>query len=631
MKATAPCLDVPIGNTAAGTYYEAAHSSQYQVTFASNNLSMALPFIERYITRDAVLKMLIHYRCKEAERIQRQLVVEDLAVKRDSGSNFQVSKINQELYRLFPPRREWVHISYEKRKNLSQLDKNEQNLLFTVLRERDKVGEKNEWYLRLEARICKIVDAALNSETLFSKPRVSVIEKKRNNKELTIECRPICLFKTLDERIYASLYNKVFTHLLDPLFYENSLAFRVARKGEDMMHLRAVRKIKDFRRAHEGIVWVAECDMKKFYDTLDHDVIKQRFSQLLHWQKQNGVINCEEMRRLREVIFCYVNCFSFYYDVFRYNSKPSHPIWKHIRNGDKYTKKIKWIDGELAERQKAGDWCYRTRQHDKFHLGVPQGGALSGVIANVMMHFTDMKLRKYWEGNKDFLYIRFCDDMIMMGADKIQVEEAFGRYSECIKTSHLYMHPPVVFRERRMKDFWDGKTRPPYQWGNPSKDVMPWITFVGFDVNWEGDTRIRKSSLKKEIKKQFEKRVEVEHLLGKKGGRNPQWTQQYILNSVHKRMIGMSVGRVKIWDYQSFDNSYSWARAFTELTDNHWVRLQLRQLDRHRNFQMRRLRRFVKKLDFSKVKPSNDRTERNKALWYFGKPFSYYGQVLNKW
>lgn len=71
-------------------------------------------------------------------------------------------------------------------------------------------------------------------------------------------------------------------------------------------------------------------------------------------------------------------------------------------------------------------------------------------------------------------------------------------------------------------------------------------------------------------------------------------------------MIGMSVGRVQIWDYQGFDNSYSWARAFTELTDNRWARAQLRRLDKHRNQQMKRLKRFVRKLDYGDVKLSTD-------------------------
>lgn len=595
---------------------------------------MALPFLEKYITQEAVMKLLIHYRCKEAEKVQKVKVVEELAVQPDEDEVNEEEKTNErreELYGLFPPRRQWVHIGFESRKNLSQLDKNELNLWYTVVRERQKTGVHPEWYERLTARAEKIVTAALTSERLFSRPMVGVIEKKRSEKDKTIECRPICLFKTLDERIYASLYNKVFTRLFDSLMYENSFAFRVPHKGDpQMLHLKAVRKIKEFRRAHEGHLWVAECDMKKFYDTLDHDVIKKRFCQMLRWKKQEGAINIVEARILKNVIFSYVNCFSFYKDVFRYNKKPRHPIWRSIRNSGGYSKKIKWIEADIEKRRAAGTWPYRTKKHDRYELGVPQGGALSGVIANVVMHFTDIKLRRYWQESDDFLYIRFCDDMIMMGVDNSKVEEAFERYGQTIEANNLYMHPPVEFTGKKMKAFWDGKTRPPYRWGKPEKDVMPWVTFVGYDVNWEGDTRIRQSSLKKEIKKQYEKLIEVVHLLGGKKGRNPQWTRQYIYNSVLKRMVGMSVGRVQIWDYEHFDNYYSWAKAMTELTDNKWSRWQLRQLDKHRNLMMRRLGRFISELNYDEIKPSEDR-ERNDALWFYGKPFSYYGQVLKKW
>jgi hypothetical protein len=593
---------------------------------------MALPFIEQFINHEAVLKLLIHYRCKEAESVQRVLVVDHLAVKtvrQDCGEG--TIKKNNELHSLFPPRRRWVHVDYNKRKNLSQLDKNELNLYYTVLRENKNQGEHPEWYLLLNNRIERIIKAALTSERLFSRPLVSVIEKKRYEEDKTIECRPICQFKTIDERIWASLYNKVFTHLFDSLFYDNSFAFRVSKEGDpQMLHLKAVRKIKDFRTSHGGTLWVAECDMKKFYDTIDHDVIKKRFIQLLRWKKQEGVITTEEVRMLKSVIFSYVNCFNFYRDVYRYNKKPNHPIWKHIKNGAKYKKVIKWIQNDIEEKRSTNEWPYRTKHHERSELGVPQGGALSGIIANVMMHFTDIKLRSFWEDNTDFLYLRFCDDMIMMGVDKTVVESAFNRYGDSIVTNHLYMHPPIAFAGKKMKAFWDGKTRPPYQWGAPVKGVMPWITFVGYDINWEGDTRIRRSSLRKEIKKQYEKKVEIVHLLNKKAGRNPQWSKQYICNSVHKRMIGMSVGRVQIWDYKTFNNYYSWAKAFTELTDNKWSRAQLRLLDRHRNNMMKQLGRFMLKLNYNDIKPS-DRREHTDAVWYYGKPFSYYGQVLKKW
>lgn len=587
---------------------------------------MALPFIEQQITRDAVLKLLIRYRCKAAEQVQKKQVVENLAVKSEVKSR---DGQNDEMYRIFPPRRKWVHVSFDKRKKLSQLDKNKLNLLFTVKREEKKDGKHPEWYELLNKRISHIVKASLTSDCLFACPEVGLVEKKRSGK--TIECRPVCRFKTLDERVYASLYNKVFTVLFDDLFYEKSFAFRVPQLGDGMMHLKAVRTIKEFRKSHQGLLWVAECDMKKFYDTLDHDIVKQRFSQLLLKKKQEKEITSDEVRVLKKVINSYLNCYCFYREVYSLNDKPNHPVWKSIKNGKNYDKVIRWILDDIKKKRICGEWPYRTKRHEEFQLGVPQGGALSGVIANVVMHFTDMKLRKYWENDREFLYIRFCDDMIMMGVDKMKLALVFEQYGKSIVRNHLYMHPPVPLKDKRMKSFWEGKTRPPYSWGDPAEDVMPWITFVGYDINWEGNTRIRRSTLKKEIKKQYDKKVEVERLLNNdKGGRNPQWTKQYISNSVQKRMIGMSVGRVQIWDYKNFHNNYSWAKAFTELTNNKWSNEQLKLLDGHRNKMMKQLNRFLLKLDYKDIKPS-DKRERNDALWYYGKPFSYYGQVLKKW
>ena len=310
-----------------------------------------------------------------------------------------------------------------------------------------------------------------------------------------------------------------------------------------------------------------------------------------------------------------------------------------MKSKEGYEKRIKWINDDIEKKRREARWCkrrwtYRTRRHDKYQLGVPQGGALSGVIANVVMHFTDMKLKRYWDKDDDFLYLRFCDDMIMMGVDRKKVEEAFDRYGKEIEKVNLYKHDGEPFTSKKMEDFWKGKTRPPYRWGAPAKDVMPWITFVGYDVNWEGDTRIRKSSLEKEIKKQHEKRMEIVHLFGEKGGKNPQRDANYIRSSVQKRLIGMSVGRVAQWNYQDFKNRFSWASAFTELTDNKWSRAQLRQLDRHRARTMERLERFLMKLDYKEVKEEKEKAEEQehrKGVWFYGKPYSYYGQVQKKW
>jgi len=216
----------------------------------------------------------------------------------------------------------------------------------------------------------------------------------------------------------------------------------------------------------------------------------------------------------------------------------------------------------------------------------------------------------------------------MMGENPDLLKHAFRDYKESLKVGHLFKHTATPFVNMKMREFWNAKTRLPYKWGNPQKDVFPWITFAGYDINWEGDTRIRKSTIKKEIKKQYEKYIEILHLFSY-GTKSPQWSRHYIYRSVLKRMVGMSVGRAHIWDYRTFDNDYSWAGSFTELTDNKWSRRQLRLLDNHRIHMMHLLDKFLAELDYKHIKPAEELSKEKNI--YYGKPFSYYGQVLKKW
>ena len=100
--------------------------------------------------------------------------------------------------------------------------------------------------------------------------------------------------------------------------------------------------------------------------------------------------------------------------------------------------------------------------------------------------------------------------MIMMCPDRARLSEAFETYKLAVKKLHLYIHDDTPMTFVHMRDFWNGKTRAPYAWDAPgNEDIMPWITFVGFDINWQGETRIRKSTYHKEIQKQYEKYREV--------------------------------------------------------------------------------------------------------------------------
>ena len=583
--------------------------------------------IEDFINTEKVIALLIKHRCKCAERINKHNVLYSI-VNHHDGNNLT---LDDTVYSLFPPRSKWANVGrikdnegkYKQRKSKNQVERNQMALWNTYLKVK-KETIKPIWFEKLMSFAETIVKMALSTSYKFPTPNVKAIIK--DDKSNPIICRPICKFENIEDRIIASLYNKCLTHLFDDLFYEKSLAFREHKKESSRFaHLSAIKLIKNFRHVHFGYnLWVAECDMKNFYDTLNHKVIKQRFNILLRRKYADKTINNFEYKQLKRIMFSYLDCFNFYDNVFKFNELPNHRIWNSIRMSKKRDKKckFKWIDEDL--KQKISNKKLRIQYMRS--LGVPQGGSLSGLIANCMMHFVDIKLKKYWQDNQNFCYIRFCDDMIMIGLSKDEIVNAFKDYKVAIDDSCLFRHNAKDITT--MNKFWDAKTREPYMWGVPSKNVFPWITFVGYDINCNGDTRIRMKTYKKEIKKQYDKMIELENILNKNVV--PIKNSWYIYCALYKRLIGMSVGRFELRNYQKTDNDMSWAQAFTELTFNKWSVAQLRNLDRHRTHIMYRFKKFLtRNVNFKGVKSETDGSVNPNPI-YFGKPFSYYYQVFKK-
>ena len=138
-----------------------------------------------------------------------------------------------------------------------------------------------------------------------------------------------------------------------------------------------------------------------------------------------------------------------------------------------------------------------------------------------------------------------------------------------------------------------------------------------------------KKTIKKEINKQSEKYYEVIELLRNNA---PRKNKNEILESVRKRMISMSVGRVSIWDYKQFDNNFSWAASFKLLNYNRWSKGQLRRLDRHRNLMLNKLEKHLSKLSYDEVRKTKlTKKKHQMILYYYGKPFSYFGQIFKRW
>ena len=365
--------------------------------------------------------------------------------------------------------------------------------------------------------------------------------------------------------------------------------------------------------------------MQKFYDTISHRVIKTRFSLLLHRALKDGKITSTKAKLVRKWFFQYVDCFNFLEHIYRNNKKPhTDSFWHGIKNSNGYDCKIKWIDKEDYGNGYAA-FLRRARKR-KGYVGVPQGGALSGVIANLVMHHVDKAV--YEEiGGEDVLYCRFCDDMILIGINNKVVDKVFKTYNRAIKKSQLIPHPNKDIDVEHMSEFWNGKTRGPYEWNEKGDNVYPWITFVGFDINWKGNLRIRKASFKRQIAKQ--NKIANELIVPYERGKTPRYCAGTIRASLVSRLIGMSVGRISLWNYMDNMNVHSWMSAFSILDENPWSAKQLKALDRHREVVIARAAQKLSSIKCTnKKKEYNARENQREKFMFYGCPFSYYGQCF---
>lgn len=191
--------------------------------------------------------------------------------------------------------------------------------------------------------------------------------------------------------------------------------------------------------------------------------------------------------------------------------------------------------------------------------------------------------------------------------------------------SKLYAHESENISIPPYANFWKGKTRDPYTWGEKGQGnaVSPWVTFVGFDCNWKGQLRIRKKTLDKEIIKQG---MTVFDILNANG--HLRCTKDATMGYIKKKLVAMSVGHLKRYNYINNHNVHSWIRAFKDvLDDNPWSRKQMRQLDRCRG---RIIHKAMKRFEEDVIGGSEQHYSEGKVEHglFYGKPFSYYGQFI---
>lgn len=581
---------------------------------------------EEFVTDEMIIECVCRKRTAEAAK--RHDAHHYHAISSDS----EVPEAKHMVYKMTPPRREWIQLGERGRcapstngakQTISTANRTYRSCLWTIERDRKRGIDKP--YLRvLEEFIGEVKSKIQDSNYMIGSPKTIPIFKKKSKTDGPDEYRPICLFTNLSDAIIIILANRYLSRLFDCFFYEDSLAFRPKRmfhgKETTTFHHEAIKLVTDYlEHVDNRRVYVAECDMQKFYDTVDHEIVRCEFGRLLGLAREsNPEVSFDAITR---IFHSYLDCYTFTDNVWRKNKDSK--FWAHynIQYG-------KGTFGWVKDYQKKAD-SPRARMP---RVGVPQGGALSGLIANIVINRVDEKMVKKLEPGND-LYIRYCDDMLLLSTNRKRCGQLFRLYSREIKHAKLVPHAPVNVEFGTPK-YWDTKTKSVYQWVNDDLSAgSKWIGFVGYEISRNGDVRIRKSSIKKEKRKQRR----VVNDIFKLTYRKHRVSDDSLEYSYRGTLMSMAVGRASLWNYKTLKNEFCWINGFRMLNDNPYVKTQVRDLDRCRNHVIHKANARLERL-FSvvggtiakegngkkKVKPGDEDVAEENRVRFYGLPFSYY-------
>ncbi|MBR4171583.1 MAG: hypothetical protein IKR48_08020, partial [Kiritimatiellae bacterium] len=215
-------------------------------------------------------------------------------------------------------------------------------------------------------------------------------------------------------------------------------------------------------------------------------------------------------------------------------------------------------------------------------------------------------------------YARYCDDVVFVHPDEATCLKVLEIYCDSLSKLDLPIHPLSSFVYRALDgkttDYYALKSKGPFQWheAEPGEaNCAPWVSFLGSQVRYDGETRIRKESIEKH-----------ERSLGRETALAVKWLEDGGLDQAtneevgkwfagfRNRLIAKGVGYVTA---KVKECNLCWAGAFTQVTDCAETQMQMRRLDRIREGMLTKVFWLL---------PESYRREHHR---YKGRPFSYFG------
>lgn len=580
---------------------------------------------ETYFSLKAIVKTLAAMRVKVASRRHvHQMYWSRLQIRERPEEKVP----SDELSSLLPPRRMWRRGKKENRRGKAADAVSIDAIVRTVLG-MHKAGTlaATPWGARLLAFCDSAREKALRGDVAFSPPRLVLVRKTpgrvetmRDEEEKKNSYRCLSSFGNLLDRVVIGRTAAYLRDTFDPLFSRCSHAFR--RSGREFSLHTAVGDLVAFRKRHAGkTLHVADCDIQKFFDVVSHDVVLNAYDSLVER------LGADErpVGRAREILRSYLDVYSFPRNLEACEDPAVSDNRKYVARVDEKTLRRLYPKGRLSE----------------LRLGIPQGGALSPVLANVVMDAVDRAVTS--GADKNLFYARFCDDIVIVHTNRRKCEDAQRRYLKAVKALRLPVHPFEKDVAGKAA-YFTAKSKRPVPWKERSEGEASteWVSFLGHQVRHDGVVRIRKETVEKHAGKlNQEKNGLLKSLRKAKGRYRGACSWRDLFAAFQMRIVALGVGRANLPPGASMTRN--WLSVFFPLLNASGpATSQLKRLDWARQDVFRKVKEALKGAwrkerrlgeaasgDGAKGKNADEARRRGGAekARYFGAPYSYYGSM----
>ena len=498
---------------------------------------------QEYASEKLILELLIKERVKVALKDKLQHVSPVVTMhKATSGSHLTIA---EQIFMLMPPRDSWHRPRRKERlkaqgtKEKSRKQVLTRSLALTIKHHR-RTPDAHPYLQRLDAFIHALRAEIMSDVPLTFRSIKVVGKKKKVDADGVIILRPLCLFESLTEKLLIALASRYLSYVFDPLLHEEILSYRPLRlyhqSPSPVLTDRdnAIANLRDYcaRHRHHHL-YVAECDIQKYFDTINHDVIRECFAHFAQRvQQQHPTFDYSPVGR---IVDAYLNSYSFYHNVVVDND---HLLCSVPPRRYECPKQALFVE--------RGCYTEAVFEASKDKIGIPQGGALSGLISNVVLSTIDNASILAMPDPHRF-FCRYGDDILLIHTSKVKCRALIDAYCAALSENKLLYHEFVSVGDAQFRhpdgtirtSLWDQKSREPFLWGRSVGDPesVDWIGFLGYEMRYTGEVRLRRSSLNdkfRSIKRKYRRIAKSNLAKGLESHRSPHDVEDALLRQVDR-------------------------------------------------------------------------------------------------